>query len=136
MRIKDSSLLVLLMILLVGCGSGSMEGQVTGNVTLDGKTIGPGSVVFVPEGDGNPATGTIQIDGTYEMKSNRTPGLPPGKYFVSVSVFDQRPGTAGERSSGTSKLITPEKYYDAKTSGLEFTVESGSNEYNIELTSQ
>jgi hypothetical protein len=44
-----------------GCSGGSCESTVAGDVTLDGKPIGPGTVVFsLVEGKTNPAVGTTQ----------------------------------------------------------------------------
>jgi len=114
-----------------------MESHVSGKVTLDGNGVGPGVVVFVPTGDqGNPATGAIQPGGDYFLKTYRDSGLSAGKYKVSVSVFDQPPVKPGERSMVAAKLITPEKYVSAETSGLEYDVERGSNTIEIPLTSK
>ncbi|HMO86403.1 MAG TPA: hypothetical protein PKC18_15940 [Lacipirellulaceae bacterium] len=119
-----------------GCRD-SLESEVSGQVTLDGAKVGPGTIVFAPVGAAhNPATGTIQVDGTYFMNSNRTRGLPAGRYQVAVTVFDQPAVPMGQRSTVAAPLITPEKYADPATSGLEFDVAPGSNKINVELTSQ
>lgn len=119
----------------LGCGGGK-ESQVSGHVKLDGNPVGPGTIVFVPaEGASNPADGAIQVDGSYSLKTSRTDGLNPGKYKVTVTVLDQPEVQPGERSMIAAKLITPEKYRDPATSGLEFSVEPGSNKIDVELTS-
>src|SRR5215213_9123960 len=105
-----------------GCSGSGPESEVTGKVTLDGQPVGPGAVVFAPiEGQTNPADGAIQLDGSYFLKTSREIGLKPGTYKVSVSVFDQPEVKPGERSMVPAKLITPQKYADTETSGLEYT---------------
>jgi hypothetical protein len=119
-----------------GC-SGGMESEVSGAVTLDGEPVGPGTVVFAPaEGTTNPADGAIQLDGSYFLKTSRDVGLKAGKYKASVTVFDQPDVKPGERSMTPAKLVTPQKYADPATSGLEYEVEPGKNSIDIELTSK
>jgi hypothetical protein len=109
---------------------------VSGTVTLDGEPIGPRFLVFVPESGGtNPANGTIQPDGSYELKTAHTAGLHPGKYKVSVAVLDQSEVPRGERSYEVAKSRIPTKYNDINSSGLEFEVRAGSNSIDIPLSS-
>jgi hypothetical protein len=120
---------------LVGCGGGA-ESEVAGTVTLDGRPVGPGVVVFAPiDGTSNPADGAIQLDGSYFLKTSREMGLKAGKYKVSVQVLDQPEVKPGERSMVAAKLVTPEKYADVTTSGLEYDVVPGHNTINIDLES-
>jgi hypothetical protein len=121
---------------LVGCGGGS-ESEVSGTVKLDGAPVGPGVIVFAPiDGTSNPADGAIQVDGTYFLKTSRQIGLKAGRYKASVSVLDQPEVKPGERSMVPAKLVTPEKYADASTSGLEYDVVAGDNTINIDLKSK
>src|SRR5262245_53741360 len=69
-----------------GCNRSSQESQVSGNVSLDGKEIGPGIIVFAPVGNGTPAIGPIEHDGSYSMSSSHELGLSAGKYKVGVSI--------------------------------------------------
>jgi hypothetical protein len=120
----------------VGCSGSGLESEVSGTVTLDGRPIGPGSVVFSPvEGTSDPADGAIQLDGSYSLKTSRDVGLHPGQYRASVSVFDQPEVKPGERGMTPAKLVTPEKYSDPSTSGLEYAVEPGKQKIDIELNS-
>jgi hypothetical protein len=124
-------------LLLAGCSGGDLGAEVSGSVTLDGKPIGPGTVSFVPAaGDGNPAVGTIQPDGSYFMKTSRADGLPPGKYRVAVTVYEATKSAPGERSMTMPALVTPSKYTKSDSSGLEYDVVPGSNSIDIALTSQ
>jgi hypothetical protein len=120
-----------------GCSRSEFEADVAGKVTLDGASVGPGTVVFVPsDGASNPATGTVQVNGEYFLKSNRIRGLPPGHYKAAVSIIHQDPVPAGERSTVPAKLVSPAKYADPATSGLEFDVDPGENTLNIDLSSK
>ena len=120
-----------------GCANSGMESEVSGKVTMDGQPVGPGAVVFAPiDGKSNPADGAIQLDGSYFLRTSRAVGLKAGTYKASVSVFDQPVVKPGERSMAPAKLITPQKYADTETSGLQFTVEPGKNGIDIELTSK
>lgn len=129
---------LLVIVMLIGCSRGGMESQVSGKVTLDGKETGPGVVVFVSEGDqSTPATGAVDLNGDYFLKTSRVNGLAAGKYKVSVSIFDQPTDVKpGERSMKEAKLIIPEKYVSATSSGLEYEVKPGSNTIDVDLKSK
>ena len=122
----------------IGCETSPYESTVSGTVSLDGVPIGPGIVQFIPAGNShNPATGTIQVDGDYELQTSKKTGLQPGEYQVTVAVYDQPEVAPGERAApGSAPLRTPEKYFSLETTDLKFTVEPGVNELNIELSSQ
>ena len=120
-----------------GCSGSDFDSLVSGTVTLDGRAIGPGFLVFAPAaGETNPANGAIQTDGRYELKTANTAGLHAGKYMVSVTVLDQPDVPPGERSFVVAKSRIPEKYNDINTSGLEFDVARGSNKIDIPLSSK
>jgi hypothetical protein len=122
--------------LIAGCSSGSLESTVSGRVTLDGKAIGPGVTVFAPvHRQGNPATGAIEPNGSYSLKTSRASGLLAGKYQVSVQVREvPKDIQPGDRPPPGKSLI-PDKYESSSTSGLEYDVQPGSNTINIELRS-
>jgi hypothetical protein len=136
MNRRSTLLLLVVAAASLGC-SDSLDATVVGTVSLDGKPVGPGVVTFVPvEGSQpNPASGPVQPNGTYALKTSRTEGLTPGKYKASVSIWDQPEVPKGERSMITPKLITPEKYADPETSGLEYQVDPGDNTIDLTLTS-
>lgn len=122
---------------LAGCSGNELGAEVSGKVTLDGMPVGPGTVIFLPVGaQANPPQGTVQVDGSYFMKTNQTVGLAPGTYKVAVAIYDPPDLQPGERATTPSKLISPEKYSTHATSGLEYDVTSGSNTIDIELTSK
>ena len=56
---------------------------------------------------------------------------------MAVQLYEPPQGLApGERRWEPSKLLVPEKYISMETSGLEYTVEPGSNTIEIELTTE
>jgi hypothetical protein len=122
---------------VAGCGGDGLGAEVSGVVTLDGKPVGPGVVVFAQPGGGSyPAEGAIQPDGSYFLKTSREIGLAPGRYQVALTVLEDPEIAPGERSMTPSKRVTPEKYSSHETSGLEFDVAEGDNTINLELTSK
>jgi hypothetical protein len=126
------------LVLAIGCNTSPYESTVSGTVSLDGAPIGPGIVQFVPVGRShNPATGTIQVDGDYELRTSKQTGLQAGQYQVTVAVYDQPDVAPGERAApGSAPLRTPEKYFSLETTDLNFTVEPGSNTIDIALSSK
>jgi len=127
----------MILVLASGCHSSSMESEVSGMVKLDGKPIGPGTIVFVPAEQGRkPVAGSVESDGSYDLKPSRNSGLSPGQYRVAVSIREMpRNIKRGERPP-VGKLLTPEKYEDETKSGLQYQLEAGRNTVDIELVSR
>lgn len=121
---------------VTGCGS-EFGATVSGVVTLDGNPVTPGRVTFAPaEPTALPAAGKLDIDGSFELLTQKKPGLAPGTYKVSVQALRPPDVPKGQRTFTPSEPLVPEKYLSVKTSGLEFTVEPGSNTIDIPLVSQ
>lgn len=133
-----TSLVLAAATMLAGCSGGiELGAEVTGRVTLDGKLLDSGSVVFAPsDGVSNNAYGAVDSRGEYYLRSNRKNGLVPGRYRVSVAKYERVDLKPGERSMVIPKLLTPDRYADVSTSGLEFEVRPGSSTIVIELTSK
>jgi hypothetical protein len=126
-----------LLAIVIGCHGGSMESEVSGTVTLDGNKIGPGTIVFAPNGaGGKPATGSIESDGTYKLKTSREAGLATGSYRVAVSIRKMAENVKRGDRPPPGKLLIPEKYEDETKSGLQYDVSPGRNTINIELASR
>jgi hypothetical protein len=126
---------VAILTLLAGCRGTSKESEVSGTVTLDGKKIGPGMIAFAPvDPNGTPATGSLESDGSYTLKTSREKGLSAGTYRVAVSIREMPQNVKRGDRPPPGKLLIPEKYEDQATSGLEFKVEPGRNTIDIELT--
>jgi hypothetical protein len=131
-----------LLIVSPGCGSGKPGiVPVSGTVTLDGGPMpAEGTVWFTavesaPGFPMRPAVGDFGPDGKYQAKSwEPGDGLMPGKYKVWVACYKVPPTMGGPPP--VSHL--PRKYAGTATSGLELTVESGSDPvtYDIDLASK
>ncbi len=119
---------------LVGCGG--KPATVTGVVMLDGKPLERGTVGFAPTAGGMRAVGTIQSDGSYELKTNRDVGLEVGEYAVTVKA--REPGKENPHGGPPmpGPYIAPRKYASARTSGLVAQVAKGSNEFDFDLSSE
>ena len=125
--------LLLSLMLLVGCGRS--PATVTGVVSMDGQPLQRGNVGFAPVSGGMKATSRIQSDGSYELSTNRDSGLQLGDY--QVTVVSREPGESkGSGPPMPGKTLIPIRYGRVKTSKLNYTVESGSNTINIELSSE
>jgi hypothetical protein len=122
-------------VLGLGCG-GKFPSRVSGVVRVDGAPAKEGTVSFEPVGPGMMASGKISSDGTYVLKSNADLGLAPGEY---VAMLDIREAPIWPKNGGLpmpGKLKIPEQYARTETSGLNFTVEPGSNSIDIEISTQ
>jgi hypothetical protein len=102
-----------------GCGSGSPIGlvAVSGTVTYNGQALNKGTITFMPTSGTNSSTGEI-VDGKYSLSTfKKGDGVPPGQYQVAIASWETEPtmDTPGVRA-------IPEKYFDAKQSGLTATV--------------
>ncbi|MEJ7636561.1 MAG: hypothetical protein WKF75_00865 [Singulisphaera sp.] len=86
---------------LGGCdgGDGLPRQAIAGTVTLDGKPLDYGSILFTTLGDGSTMSGgSLIADGRYAIA--RDQGLVPGSYRVAIYAPD-----VGSKSS-TSELPT------------------------------
>jgi hypothetical protein len=108
----------LLVLVLAAAGCGSSPATVSGKVTLQGKAVTSGVVVFV--GDNNQvAIGKLDGEGLYVA-----PRVPMGNLKVAVQTF---------RRGEEVKAVVPEKYADPEKSGLSCAIQQGRQEYNIDL---
>ncbi len=110
---------------------------VHGTVTLDGKPLPYGQVVFQPL-SGRVAKGVIK-DGQFTLGTYKAAdGAVLGHHCVSVTarktLEGEEPGAPGVPRFGPS--LIPERYGNSAASGLEFEVTSGDNVFRIELSSR
>ncbi len=132
-----------------GCGGsdGPELLEVTGKVTLDGKSIQSGVVTFLPDNSrqtsGPIATGLIKEDGTYSLVSpGNRPGVIKGFHIVSVACEDLLPSPDPDspyqkmKAKGIEPCKIPRKYGSEKTSGLTAEVSPESLVVDLDLVSK
>jgi hypothetical protein len=135
-----------LLLLATSCGG---RGDVSGKVTLDGKPLPAGTIVF--QNGKKPAVSADIKDGGYTAT-----GVPAGD--VKVAVETKSVKEAAERLQSTLTLKVPgrdekalaqqlkdlmgtyrpipDKYADLDKSGLATKVASGTNQYDVPLASK
>jgi len=128
---------------VTGCSGLGKLNPVEGKVTVDGAPLASGTVTFHPE---KPFDKPVEIrgevkNGSYTMNSNGKPGVPAGKYNVTVNATalpqgqDPSKMTGGapptpDAPLGGQRLIN-QKYESTTTSGLEVTVPGGNYELKV-----
>lgn len=153
----------LLLAAVGGCGDDKVSGlaPVTGTVTYNGQPVEGATVSFIPRGGVMGAAQTDK-DGKFTITTRGQAGAQIGAHNVSVSKKSAATGAAAPafdpskpppspeeaekilaaardpanaKPTGPQDLL-PAKYANASTSGLEFTVKSGANDFPINLTDQ
>jgi len=129
--------------ILAGCGDygppKNTEGlqdlqPVSGSVSFDGKPAAGALVLFLPADAPDSSTyriaGTVEEDGSFEMRTSvpegTRPGVAPGEYVVTISwneLVDPR-----DRDSDEGPDLLPSRYKDHRTSGLRAEIVEGKNE--------
>lgn len=150
-RLLTGQLLVCL--LLCGCSRSRLgnEEEVSGKVTYNGKPLTGGWITFM-SAQGHTFSGPIDPEGNYKVRvlvgetritvDNR---MLQSKWMSKTDIRRQvgikrRASTSTEeaKSSGPdipgTYMPLPNKYFSPDTSGLTYTVESGSQTHNIELS--
>lgn len=133
--VTGSFVAILVTSCFAGCGS-EFGATANGVVTLDGQPVTPGHVTFAADDPkAVPAVSDLDPNGGFELTTKKKPGLAPGTYTVAVQAFRPPDIPEGQRSFKPSEPLVPEKYMQTTTSGLQFTIEPGSNTIEIELVS-
>jgi hypothetical protein len=128
MRNATSLAALLLVIVLVGCGSGDLV-PVSGTITLDGKPLANASVTFQPVGLGSKEAGAgsygkTDANGRYSLRvisTKEQKGAVVGKHRVAVSM-----GVDNGSDVIPVKEPLPARYNNKTI--LEFDVPSGGSE--------
>ena len=126
------------LILCVGCG-GPPQAVVRGTVTLDGKPLAAGLVVF--EADGRSYAGEIGPDGRYELRHRGKAAVAPGTY--GVAVLPPQPELVADPKTTDLRAVNPvdpalypERYRSPATSGITQTVAAGESTVDLEMTTR
>jgi hypothetical protein len=115
-----------------GCGSGNTS-PVRGKVVFkDGKPLTGGLVVFRPVDQKLQVSsrGDIRADGTFILGTYQEgDGAIPGKYQAAITPPPRRK----VRERPIEDPIIDPRFESYETSGLEFEVKRGKNEFKIEV---
>lgn len=121
-RIGGAALAAALALLVVatGCSGDRMKTYtVTGKVTYKGKAVPNGTVNFIPSGPGPSATGELQKDGTFTLKTYAAgDGAVAGKHKVVVVAMADQKDALPEARSPTPPSIVPNKFTSLATTTL------------------
>lgn len=109
---------------------------VSGTVTLDGKPLETGSILFTPEGLGPTAGGEIE-NGRYDL--SRELGPSPGPYRVQIQSWRPAGRAIRDEATGTTEQnlvsIIPRRYNER--SELKVAIEQGTeNTFDFALESK
>jgi hypothetical protein len=122
-----------------GCSHrGPAVQMVLGRVTLDGQPVGGATVTFSPVdgGDGLPAVGVSQDDGSFKLTAVRggapERGTMVGDYTVTFMKLTHTPPGKEPPPPVAGPMpvfrLLPQAYEEAATSGLRATVKRGVNQ--------
>lgn len=118
-----------------GCGP-LLDATVTGIVTLDGKPLSQGEVVFHPidKKRAQMAVGKINPDGSYKLFTAGMEGALNGEYKITIVASNGLPATA-ESKMRKATLTTPLRYSLETQSPERRRVKSGPNVFPLKLKS-
>jgi len=127
----DIAFLCLVAIAIASGGCGKPAGVVsTGTVTLDGKPVANGAIVFQPEDKRVAAEGSMIQAGKFRIVGK------PGKRRVEISASAPAPGTPDPPTGPVQFVeIVPDRYNKSTTLVVEVK-ESGPNTFTFDLESQ
>lgn len=115
-----------------GCGGpGPYRGPlypVKGRVLLaDGRPLTGGTIQFIPSRGGRPASGKIEADGTFSLRSKAREGAAPGEYKVRIEPSREMLSTKGRRAAPRLPFAPKYREYDGET-GLTATIPAEATE--------
>jgi hypothetical protein len=118
-----------------GCGSNQLQtAPVQGTVSLDGRPLESGQVVFTPS-QGRGARGQLNRDGTFVLTTYTDgDGAIVGVHQVAILPVIPLGEAAGAEAEVSSESLIPRRYLAGATSKLTFEVEPHqANHANFEL---
>ena len=137
MSFQQLALLLTVLMLLVGCDSGSDRLQVSGTASYAGEPIGSGQLELFPtDGTSGSATGSLIRDGQWEIAADKGP-LVDGTYLVRITGMKGTGRMLRERDHKElyEQMVNyiPSKHNNESTYKKTFTRESSKNEINFDL---
>lgn len=125
-------LIVFAAVSTTGCGPSNGRMAVDGKVTLNGKLLNGGSILFTSLGEKKLACGAMVENGEYRISQAK--GLLPGTYRVELSAPDTAAPPVMIGGSPTApERIPPEYNADGKKT-IEVTA-GGDNHFDFEIVS-
>ena len=130
--INSNVLLLLVGVLLMSCGCGSKPALVpaSGTVTLEGKPLPAGRILFEPVGSDDlvSAVGDIQ-DGAFELFTHEEgDGVQPGTYYPTVMNPKEDDVDGGKSKVRIGVIQLPKQTFEVTA--------DGANEFEIVLTKE
>ena len=123
-------------VFLLGCsGSGFDIAPVSGTVTLNGRPVTQGMVIFTPEA-GPQAAGQLGPGGRYTLTTLKPDdGAIVGEHSVAIEAptYGAPMGNYKPPPPPPPEETIPPQYHHPTTSGLTRTVERGRNSFDFEL---
>lgn len=117
---------LLLTVATVGCADGPKRHAVSGTVTLGGKPVPVGEIVFEPDaakGTNAPGSVTQIKDGHYVTQPGL--GVVSGAYIVRITPFDGVPN----KSSMSGSVLLPTPHVES----VEFPADTTTRDFDIPL---
>ena len=130
-----------LIVALFGCSkNGVGRASIHGTVSLGGKPIEHGQILFVPSGENSgPTAGAAIKNGAYAITAQRGPKIGTNQVQISGKERTGRkipnPVQPGGPELDEIREVVPERYRGTG-SILEYEVERGDQEKNFELEAQ
>ena len=114
----------------IGCGGSDAppSGTVTGTVTMAGSPLTNGTVVYMDDATGVGGSAELDEQGQYAFDAP----LRAGQYAVSIQP-PPLPAPHETPAAPSEPFAVPQKFQDAKTSGLTAEVKEGKNVINFDL---
>ena len=113
------------------CSKGIRKITVNGTVSYKGQKLSSGLLQFVGE-NGAYSASSIQPDGKYIMTD-----VVPGETKIGIMQTPESSGSSGgDTRPGSPKLPPvnlPEKFRNAETSGVKYTITADTRELHVEL---
>ena len=134
MRIATLWLLPAALALLAGCDSGGRQktAVVNGKVTYRSKPVAGGTVTFIPDAGGPPASGELNADGTFTLTTYKSgDGAVVGKHKVFIVAMEDMTGKLPEQRNPTPPPTVPMKYTSLATTPL--TADVAETENTVEF---